>query len=59
MIGPEGGFDARESAAAKAQGFQAMRLGRACCAPTRRPRRRIAVVQSHGEIGDDTARHRR
>ena len=27
MIGPEGGFDARESAAAKAQGFHALRLG--------------------------------
>jgi hypothetical protein len=52
-IGPEGGFDAREAAAATARGFTAVRLGRGCCGWTPRLRRRSPSPRRRGGIGDD------
>ena len=46
MIGPEGGFDARESAAAKAQGFHPLRLGPRVLRADTATAAAIAVVQS-------------
>jgi len=46
LIGPEGGFDARESAAAKAQGFHPLRLGPRVLRADTATAAAIAVVQS-------------
>jgi 16S rRNA (uracil1498-N3)-methyltransferase len=46
MIGPEGGFDARESAAAKAEGFHALRLGPRVLRADTAAAAALAVVQS-------------
>jgi 16S rRNA (uracil1498-N3)-methyltransferase len=46
LIGPEGGFDAREGAAARAKGFQALRLGPRVLRADTAAAAAIAVVQS-------------
>ncbi len=46
LIGPEGGFDAREAASARAKGFQALRLGPRVLRADTAAAAAIAVVQS-------------
>ena len=52
LIGPEGGLDEREVRAARARGFHAVRLGRACCARRRRQPRRWPCCSRRGATGD-------